>query len=924
MSIRALAIALSLAVLATVAPGYGRAQPAATAAATAPKAQPVAAPMVVPAGVRKINSVEGINEFELANGLRVLLYPDQSKPTVTVNITFKVGSRQENYGETGMAHLLEHLIFKGSKNYPKPDVEFSRRGFRNNGTTSFDRTNYFSTFQASDDNLRWAIGWSADAMVNSFIRKSDLDSEMTVVRNEYEMGENQPGQVMFKRMFALMFDWHNYAKLPIGNRSDIENVRIENLQGFYRMYYQPDNAVLSIAGKFDEARTLGWIAESFGKIPRPKRTLPVFWTVEPAHDGERSFVVRRAGSVQLVLVAYRIPSALAADTPAISTAVEVLGNTPNGRLHKELVEKGLAAQVFAFPMFLRDPGLVMFGAVAKPGEALEPIRARIIEVVEGLAQTPPTEAELTRVKQDAETEFSRALADPQQFGISLSEYVSLGDWRLFFVGRDRAAAVTSAEVAAAAGRYFLRDNRGVGMFIPEDKPLRAEIPAPLAVADILKDFKPRATVAAGEVFDPSQDNIDKRTRIVRLGDLKIALLPKKTRGQTVDVSMAFRFGDERSLQGKALQRQLTDAMLVRGTSKFNRQQISDEFTRLKIQGSLQAFQTERAQLPDALRLVAHVLREANFPQAEFDQLKREVVTGLESQRTDPSVAANDVLLAAVNTYPAGDPRRYLSLAERLEQVPKLTRDELAAFHKQFYGTARGDIAIVGDFDDKEIERLVQELFAGWASPAPYARILAEPRPTPAQRLVAPTPDKENASYRARIVLALRDDDPDLPALLLANYIFGGGSGLSNRLMDRVRQRDGLSYGIGSGLSINGRDRAGSFSIGAIAAPQNMAKVEAAVREELERSLRDGFTDKEVQDARNGLLQERVLARSEDSTLAANWVNNLDLERTFQYSKAVEARLRSLTTAEVNAAWRRHIDPAKFTIAIGGDPARGIK
>jgi zinc protease len=322
--------------------------------------------------------------------------------------------------------------------------------------------------------------------------------------------------------------------------------------------------------------------------------------------------------------------------------------------------------------------------------------------------------------------------------------------------------------------------------------------------------------------------------------------------------------------------------------------------------------------------VAHVLREASFPQTEFDQLKREVVTGLESQRTDPNVAANDVLLAAVNTYPAGDPRRYISLTERLEQVPKLTRDDLAAFHKQFYGTARGEIAIVGDFDDKEIERLLQELFASWASPAPYARILSEPRPTPAQRLVAVTPDKENASYRARIVLALRDDDPDLPALLLANYIFGGGSGLSNRLMDRVRQRDGLSYGIGSGLSINGRDRAGSFSIGAIAAPQNMAKVEAAVREELERSLRDGFTDKEVQDARNGLLQERVLARSEDSTLAANWVNNLELERTFQYSKAVEARLRSLTTAEVNAAWRRHIDPAKFTIAIGGDPARGIK
>jgi zinc protease len=914
---RLLSALIALAVLAPLAAPPSAAQPAAPAVTQK-------ASLALPAGVRKVGSVEGINEYELANGLRVLLYPDQSKPTVTVNITFKVGSRMENYGETGMAHLLEHLIFKGSKNYPKPDVEFNRRGFRNNGTTSFDRTNYFSTFQASDDNLRWAIGWSADAMVNSFIAKKDLDSEMTVVRNEYEMGENQPGQVMFKRMFALMYDWHNYAKLPIGNRSDIENVRIENLQAFYRMYYQPDNAVLSIAGKFDEAKTLGWIAESFGKIPRPKRTLPVFWTTEPTHDGERSFVVRRAGSVQMVLVAYRIPSALAIDTPALSTAVEVLGNTPNGRLHRELVEKGLAAQVFAFPMFLRDPGLVMFGAVVKPGEPLEPIRARVVEVVEGLAQQPPTEEELTRVKRDAETEYSRALADPQDFGISLSEYIALGDWRLFFVSRDQAQQVTSAQVAAAAGRYFLRDNRGVGMFIPEDKPQRAEIPAPLAVADILKDFKPRAAVAAGEVFDPSQDNIDKRTRIIRMGDLKVALLPKQTRGQTVDVSMVFRYGDERSLQGKALQRTLTDAMLLRGTSKLTRPQIADEFTRLKMQGGLRQFQTERAQLADALRLVAHVMRDASFPQAEVDLLKREIVTGLEAQRTDPTAAANDLLQSVVNTYPPGDPRSYITIAQRLEQVPKITRDELVAFHKQFFGTARGEIAIVGDFDDKEIERLVRELFADWASPAPYARILSEPRPTPPKRLIAATPDKENATYIGRIVVAMRDDDPDLPAMLLANYIFGGGSGLANRLTDRVRQRDGLSYGIGSNLNINGLDRAGSFGIFAIAAPQNMAKVEAAIREELERSVRDGFTAKEIEDARNGLLQQRVLARSEDPTLAANWVNNLDLDRSFQFSKAVEARLRSLTVAEVNAAWRRHIDPAKMTVAIGGDPAKGIK
>jgi zinc protease len=249
---------------------------------------------------------------------------------------------------------------------------------------------------------------------------------------------------------------------------------------------------------------------------------------------------------------------------------------------------------------------------------------------------------------------------------------------------------------------------------------------------------------------------------------------------------------------------------------------------------------------------------------------------------------------------------------------------VAAFHRSFWGTARGEIAIVGDFDDQAIEPLLRELFAGWSSPAPYARILSEPRPVPAQRLVVATPDKENGFYRARQVVALRDDDPDAVPLMIGNYIFGGGSGLSNRLMERLRQKDGLSYGAGSGLQIGGRDRAGAFTVAAQAAPQNMARAEAAIREELDRVQRDGFSAQELEDARTGMLQQRLLARSEDGTLASAWVGNLDLGRNFEFSQQVEARIRSLTLAELNAAWRRHIDPARLTVVVAGDPARGIK
>ena len=231
-------------------------------------------PAALPKGAAKVTSVEGITEYTLDNGLRVLMFPDPSKDTITVNITYLVGSRHENYGETGMAHLLEHLVFKGTPRHPNIPQELTAHGARPNGTTSVDRTNYFETFGATDENLRWALDLEADRMVNSFIAKKDLDSEMTVVRNEFELTENDPLGVVLKRVIAASYHWHNYGKSVIGSKADLENVPIDRLQAFYKRHYQPDNAILTVAGRIDEPKTLALVADCFGKIPRPDRQLP--------------------------------------------------------------------------------------------------------------------------------------------------------------------------------------------------------------------------------------------------------------------------------------------------------------------------------------------------------------------------------------------------------------------------------------------------------------------------------------------------------------------------------------------------------------------------------------------------------------------------------------------------------------------------
>lgn len=881
-----------------------------------------AAPTKPPAAVEKLSTVEGISEYRLSNGLRFILFPDAAKPTATVNLTYLVGSRHENYGETGMAHLLEHLVFKGSKNFPDPVREFKRRGFEINGTTWLDRTNYYLTFPANEDNIKWALSWNADAMVNSFIARKDLDSEMSVVRNEFEMGENSPSSVMLKRMQSMLFDWHNYGNSTIGARSDIENVRIDNLQAFYRTFYQPDNAVLTVAGKFDEQQVVKWIVASFGKLPKPTRTLPQQWTIEPTADGERQFVVRRKGEVQLITLAYRTPSSLHQDSDGVAVASEILGDTPNGRLYKALVQPGLAAQVFSYTIGTREPGFVVFGAMVNKGESLERVRDRMIEVIEGgFSRQGATTSELGRAVEQARTAYERALANPEVFAVTLSEYIALGDWRLFFKDRDQLDQIRPEQVDTAAGKYLVRDNRVLGTFIPEDSPQRAVIgPAPSA-AELLAKFKPRQKGDAGEVFKATHDNINERSRLASFGDLKIALLPKKNRGQTVNVAVGFRWGDEQSLSNREMAGTLAIAMLARGTSQLSRQQIADEFTRLKISGGLTHFETTRAHLPEALRLLAHLLRDASFPAAEFEELKRQTLTALQAQLDSPQALSSDAMAAHFNTYPPGDPRYHMKHAEAIEQLQKTTLDEVVSYHRDLVGTARGEIAIVGDFDEKAILAEVGQLFPGYLSRSSYGRVDREFRAVKPQRIVIDTPEKENAFVRARLDLSLRHDDPDAPALYVANNIFGGSSGLSSRLMDRLRQKDGISYSTGSALSVGRHERLSSWTFAAMAAPQNVARAEQAFFEELRRARSDGFTAEEVAEAKKGILESRAVSRSQDSAVAARWISLLDLGHDWQLSKDFEAKVAAVTPEQVNAVFRKYIDPEQLTIVVASDTSK---
>ncbi|MBI3371784.1 MAG: insulinase family protein [Betaproteobacteria bacterium] len=870
---------------------------------------------------QRIAEVEGVTEYRLENGLRVLLVPDATIDKVTVHITYLVGSRHEGYGEKGMAHLLEHMLFKGSPRFPEVKQELVRRGARWNGSTSYDRTNYFETLSAGEDNLDWALSVEADRMVNARIRKQDLDSEMTVVRNEFESGENSPGSVLSQRMSALAFQWHNYGNAIIGARSDIENVPIERLQAFYRTWYQPDNAVLIVAGKYDEQSALAMVLKHFGAVPRPSRTLPQFYTEEPVQDGERSVVLRRSGDTQLVSAMYRVPSGGHPDYPAVDVLTHVLGSVPSGRLHRALVQSGKASRIWGYERSSYDPGSAVFGAALAKDAPLEPARDALLAELESIAAQPITAAEVERARTELLNDFEKTQLDSRALVSALSEYSAMGDWRLFFLYRDRLRALSVADVQRAAQAWLRPANRVLGSFVPTQHPERAQIPPRSDVAKATEHYRGAERIFAGESFDASPQAIEARViRRTLPNGIRLAMLPKKSRGAQVQLSLALHWGDEQSTHGRYAACSYAGALLMRGTSQRSREELHDAFEKLRATPSVgsggASLEVQRENLDSALRLVAEALRQPAFPAAEFEQMKRSSLTSIEAERSDPAAIADENLGRHLSPYPKGHWNETQTLEERLSESRAVTVDQARRCYQDFLGASGANIAAVGDFDPEAFARIIEELFGDWKNPAPYTRIRKRYFDRPAAEREFLTPDKANAVLRAGVSIPMRDDHPDYPAMVLGSYLLGGSS--SARLPSRIREKEGLSYSTYAWFRADSLDEVARFGASAIFAPANKARVESALREELRRARAEGFTAEEVESGKRGFLEARRLARTQDRALAARLESYLHIDRTLAWDVEFESRVAALAPEQLRDALRRNLDLNKLSVMTAGD------
>lgn len=883
----------------------------------------------VPQGVISEGDVEGVQAYRLANGLRVLLVPEPSAASITIEVAYSVGSRHEGYGEAGMAHLLEHLMFKGTTRFPKPDEEIDRRGGGWNAETEVDQTRYYQTHLPSEENLRLALSIEADRMTQVRFRQADLSREFQVVRNELELADSDPRDILMRRVHHAAFSVHSYGRDPIGTRSDIERVSIARLQAFYARYYRPDNAHLVIGGPIATDSTLRMVVELFGRIrptsPPPERT----YTEEPAQDGERYVTVRRVGKLPLVELYYHTAAAADPDQAALAALADILVRPGSGRLYKALVETGLAVNVSSESELRSEPGGLWVLAELRSGGDPSKVQQTMTSIIEELSQKGISAEELRRFQARAVVEHERLVRSPGDLVHSLGIFSTLGDFRLLFLLRDRTTRLDVGAVQQAAKRYLTRQNRTVAQFVPEELPPIKHARPPVDVAVMLRDFHGGAAVQPGEPFAQTPAQIAQRVIEKKLPTgMRLIMVPKRTRGQHIELALHLELGSSESLRGREAALGMLAPLLLRGSKQHDYQQLLDELDLHKaaLAASSEAGipglvsqqldfggSTVKSELPALLTLLHELLTSPGLRPEQFERIRQQSLASNEDQTHNPMAQALIKLLRHAAPWPADDPRYLPTTAEQTARLQAVKLDDLRYLATELLGGEHAKLVLVGDFDPEAVHQQVTKLFSGFVAKRPFVRM---PRPfqkVQPSNLTVQLPDRDSSVVAMLLPFPLSDSDPDYPALVLWQQIFGGTT--TSRLNQRLRERDGLSYEVRSSLRIPSLDDNSHLAAIATSAPQNGKAALAAMSDEIKRMLDNGPTAAELAQVQAAYDKQLAAMIADDDDLAMLLARLAMLGRDIHHLDDLRSRVQRVTLPQLLSAAQRHLRNAPLLSAL---------
>ncbi|QHT70706.1 insulinase family protein [Rhodocytophaga rosea] len=895
----------------------------------------------LPAGYTQVKELGGIKEFKLeSNGLVILLKEDHTAPVLTFMVTYKVGSRDEVTGNTGSTHLLEHLMFKGSPTFNKKDgtsidIEFGKAGAMVNATTWLDRTNYFESLP--NTHLELAIKIEADRMRNAFINEEDRQAEMTVVRNEFEQGENDPLYALDKQIWATAYQAHPYHHSTIGWRSDIEKVPIEKLKAFYDTYYWPNNATITLIGDFSESQALEYIKKHFGAIAASPKPIPQVYTQEPEQQGQRRMIVKRAGQLGMVGIAYKTPKGLEQDTYPMKVLVSILAEDKTSRLYKALVDKGLATTINPSYDIFKDEGLFIPYVYLTPGIKQEDVEKIILDEFEKIKASGVTAQEVSRAINKIITQKAYQSDGSYSLASQINEAIAMGDWTFYVNFNDNIQKVQPIQVQAAARKYLLTDKSTVGYFIPKaeegstaiiNSPAknRESVQTPLYYRNPALTYLESADKHDQQV--PGQKNskvlpgntFASQVQFKQINGAKVYAMKTDVK-DVVTLTGSIYAGETTSPADNSKLAHFVGSMLDKGTIKKSKFDIAEQLENI---GASISFNITRhtlnfnakclkKDLPIVIGLIEEQLKFPAFKDEEIDKLKKQLKASIQQNTEKTNFMANQALLAQL--YPKTHPNYPVSVEQSLKDIDKITGSDIRAFHKKYYGPASMIIVAVGDVEVPVFQKLVSNALQGFSGGITYPAIAKATHAPAEKKVVVEMKEKASATLAIGMATGLKQTDKDYLPLFVGNQVLGGG-GFTGRLMSIIRDDEGLTYGI---YSYHTGDvfSDGYFGVTGQFAPELLDKGYASTMREFNRWIKEGISEKDLQDKKMNIVGSFKVELSTTGGIANEILNTIQAGLPISYLDEFPARIEALTLAEVNAAMKKYIDPSKMVVVMAG-------
>lgn len=881
-----------------------------------------------------VKSQQKIEEYKLENGFRVILAQNDKENKVFMNTVYLTGSLNDPQGKGGLAHLLEHLAFKGTQNIK--GEEFQRRldqyTLMTNASTDYYSTKYTNVIRPEQNVINEVIHLEAERMDKLVLQEKFVPSEISIVKREREVRMDQPFSVMMDQMWKSAYGNQYLGRLPIGDLNELQSIKMDELNKFYRTWYAPNNAVMVISGKFDKAEVLKQIDQKFSPIAA--RQVPA-QTKVPVLDSskmkQRNFLVQKGSDLAKFNVYLNGKNEKI--KPELVLVPYLYSMQPSGHLYQSMVETGLSTAVQSTTWLDQDFNLVFIGAIYAPNHDAKKVESALISGVE--KNQSFNETELNRVKNLIQNQSESVLSNAAALGGRLSDYyVSYqGDWSQYFTDLDNIKKLKLTDVNQTLTQFLVPQHRISGDIqpTPEEqkkalKQKQASEPAKtLTPTDIqaepLKDSRVYQQEVAEYVKASKQSLVNTEKKIQR-GTLKngiqYALYPTSTRDDKTYATISIDFGTEKSLfnQGEVLD--LMAYLLLRGSDQYSLQDIADKSIEAgggataNAAGNSITIQivAKKEKFADYFKFMLEVLKKPKFEQSQFDLIKSQSLSALDRPYTEPETVAALTMTRLLETYQPGDLRYHFEPEFSKQQIKAATVEQVKTLYQNFFVSNHAQIVITGDYQAKAMLKILQKEFGGWKAQLPYQRLSSDYQAYPAQKVHTLSEQREFGNYQSILTFPVGADHPDTPALMVFSYILGD-SQLSSRLAQELREKNALVYGFGSGLNLDEWLDSGALTIEANYTAGKSAQVSQGVHKVLNDLLSKGVTEQELEAAKANILKKRVTALEDERNIHRMLTPQLEHHRDLLFREKRDQALAKLTKADVDAVIKKYIKLDQF-------------